>query len=545
MECNVLKHFIEIIQGLRPIHGSRLSASPNGGCAEDTREDILQEIQTWVENTKTPSSVHWIRGKIGTGKTTIVRTIADRLAGQGLLGCAYFVSHDQLSTDPRNMIRTMAYDLANMFTGLRSIICAGIVSLGDIHSASLLKMMHALIVVPLKCHFRRHAGPVVIILDGVQHTFKINGPSMESILSALASALPQGTKLIITSVDDGATEFTTQSLPPTTLTTTLHLYRPHQVRTEVENFYLQQLCSIINSRPADRTAQWITDVVSCLAITTGHIFLFASVVTRYITAAMFDPYKRLEETVKAVQQPPQYTPSVFQPLDTIYRLILDDACIDGLNERHAEVHARLRSMLSYVVVAHEQLNVLDLAKLLQVEEALVIGDVDVLSSILVVVHGGLQSNVCLFHPSLGEFLVDPQRCTEYWSIPVFDTHSRLAGFCFDVMESTLAAVNWMGALATGADQTTRLQQSFQATPGLIYACTRWTFHVMSMGSLSTDILARLGRFCASLMLPWLEVTSAMDQVEVTCTGLKAMTASILVRRLCSFFMHDLTPSSSD
>jgi hypothetical protein len=473
---------------------------------------------------------------MGTGKTAIVRTVADGLEHNRRLGCAYFMSRDHLSTDPRNMILTMAYDLANMFEEHRERICTGIASLGDIRSASLLKMMHALIIAPLNFHLLQDAKPVVFILDGLHHAFKQDGQNMKMFLPTLVSALPWGTKLLITSLDDRTTVTLARSFPRSPLVTTLHLYDPNVVLTDVKTFYHQRFASIIISHPSDKAQIWITDAVGSLAIATGHLFLFASIMTHYVTAAMHDPYKRLRKVVDAVRKASSDNSVVFEPLDSIYRLILEDASIDGMNERHPEVQARLRAMLAYIVVADGQLTIHDLAILLQVGEALVRDDVDVLSSILDVIHEDHHPYVRLFHPSLGDFLLDPRRCKEDWAIPVNDTHLSLARFCFGVMESTLRTVKGMTTSTAGADQATRLQQSLRATPGLIYACTRWTFHVASMGSLPGDFVAQLGRISTTLILPWLEVVCTIGQVEVTRMGLKAMTTSISVCRT-PFFLH--------
>jgi hypothetical protein len=344
-----------LLKRLQPIQGSRLSSCSSTGCATDTRKDVLRDIESWAENAINTSSVYWIRGKMGTGKTAIARTIADRLERNKRLGCAYFVSRDPASADPRNIIRTMAFDLANMFEELRPMICTGIASLGDLDSASPLKMINALIVVPLNFHLLQDARPVAFILDGLHHAFKQNGPNMKMFLSTLASVLPWGTKLLITSLDDSITVTLTRSFPRAPHVTTLHKYDKNVVLTDVKTFYLQRFASIINSNLSSRDQTWITDAVNFLAMATEHLFLFASIVARYVTAAMHDPYERLRKVDTAVRKAYNDASVVFQPLDTIYRLILDDASIDGMNERHPELQHRLRSMLAYIVVAREQL----------------------------------------------------------------------------------------------------------------------------------------------------------------------------------------------
>jgi hypothetical protein len=54
-------------------------------CHPATRVDLLRQIQDWAQASNS-KSIFWLSGAAGTGKSTISRTIAERLAGQSYSG---------------------------------------------------------------------------------------------------------------------------------------------------------------------------------------------------------------------------------------------------------------------------------------------------------------------------------------------------------------------------------------------------------------------------------------------------------------------------
>jgi hypothetical protein len=518
----------ELLQRLQPVHGSRLLKCVEAGCTARTREAAIQEIDKWAHNTSTMSSVYWIRGKMGTGKTAIARTVADRFHHAEILGSAYFITRDEASVDPRNILRTMAYELAYRFECLRSSICHGIVGLEDLQSSALPDIIHALIAEPLRV-LLRDGNPVVLILDGLHHAFRFNGPTMKALMPALVSALPWGTKLLITSLDDGPTELITRSIPRAPNINTLHLYPLDVTLGDMKTFYFHHFGSIIDSHPSTHDREWIAGVISSLAEITGHLFLFAAIVTRYVNAVMHNPYERLKDVMNALQNPSKDMSVVLEPLDIIYRLILDDASIDG----HPEIVERLRSMMACIVVAREPMTVQQLATILHIEEGLTATYLDALSSVLLVVSEDLQIYIRPFHPSLRDFLLEPARSTVTWAISAHGTHLQIAHFSLDIMLESLNTVDWMAESLPSIDQTTRLRHLRLFSPGLVYACTHWTFHVASMETLPEETINRIIQFSTTLILPWLAAICAMDRLEEARKGLQLLDIRMLV---CSSFL---------
>lgn len=87
-------------------------------CMPETRLDIIAKINKWIEtgcadDTEGFSQIFWVNGGGGTGKTTIVYTIAEDCYEQGILGANFFCSRDKAEcSNPKLIFTTIAYQLS-------------------------------------------------------------------------------------------------------------------------------------------------------------------------------------------------------------------------------------------------------------------------------------------------------------------------------------------------------------------------------------------------------------------------------------------------
>jgi len=91
-------------------------------CFPGTREQYIADITNWVtESVDPPSSMYWMRGPAGVGKSAIAQTCAERLKETGHLGAAFFFTVNKHSNASR-LFTTIAYQLATTLPDYRTSI---------------------------------------------------------------------------------------------------------------------------------------------------------------------------------------------------------------------------------------------------------------------------------------------------------------------------------------------------------------------------------------------------------------------------------------
>ena len=134
---------------MRCARGAEYRHGERKGCLKGTRGTVLNTIELWARDPG-KSPIYWLNGLAGTGKSTIAKTIAERLFADGQLGASFFCSRD--FKDRRNLqliFPTLATQLARKYTEFRSIFAPLIQLDPNIAYESLYNQMEKLIVQPL------------------------------------------------------------------------------------------------------------------------------------------------------------------------------------------------------------------------------------------------------------------------------------------------------------------------------------------------------------------------------------------------------------
>lgn len=124
-------------------------------CREGTREGVLYKIELWAQEPNGPP-IYWLTGPPQKGKSTIARTIAEKMIRNGSLGATFFCSRgrDQLLS----IFPTLASQLAHKYPEFRSAL-----KIAWPRYSSLKDQANNLIVQPLK----KSAISTVIIIDAL------------------------------------------------------------------------------------------------------------------------------------------------------------------------------------------------------------------------------------------------------------------------------------------------------------------------------------------------------------------------------------------
>ena len=161
-------------------------------CFPGTREQYIADITNWViESVNTPSSMYWMRGPAGVGKSTIAQTCAEKLAENGYLGAAFFFTVKEHS-NPLRLFTTIAYQLTTTLPDYRTAVEDRIFKDNTIVEKKMSSQFKSLIVEPLQ-ELRKQGKsiqPKAIFIDGLDEC--AGEDAQAEIIKIIASSIREG-----------------------------------------------------------------------------------------------------------------------------------------------------------------------------------------------------------------------------------------------------------------------------------------------------------------------------------------------------------------
>jgi hypothetical protein len=205
------------------------------------------------------------------------------------------------------------------------------------------------------------------------------------------------------------------------------------------------------------------------------LFIWAATTCRFVEEGRGLAAKRLSLILRD-------NASVTKPeeeLNKIYITVLENSISDHFDEHEKEYsYGILRETLGAIVILFSPLSTLSLAGLLPISKEEVEQALDGLHSILDIPKDSTRP-VRLHHPSLRDFLLDPQRCRDphFW-VDERIGHEELANRCIQLMSEKLKR-DICGLHAPGARATEvsldKIEHCLSAE--LQYACGFWVRHL--------------------------------------------------------------------
>jgi len=170
---------------------------------EGTRESILNQIIAWVTNGPGQKDVdqstpYWIYGLPGIGKTSLAHSICEKLDKRKQFAGAIFCRRDdKKSSEPRNILPTLIYQLAKTSLPFRSIVIKRLQENQHTTPQSMENTLFLEFIRSTPCH-SNHV-PLVVVIDALDECGDTQ--SRAAILKVLieAAALAPWLKVIITS----------------------------------------------------------------------------------------------------------------------------------------------------------------------------------------------------------------------------------------------------------------------------------------------------------------------------------------------------------
>jgi hypothetical protein len=151
----------------------------------------------WIHGQYTPAPILWLQGPMGSGKTPILQSIAERCHARGTLLASFFFSEFDCSRNHTSpLIATISYQMSVAIPELRSRLESILVNDPLVFEKSLEAQVQSLIVAPLmdlaaSGFFNdRKTTPRVVLLDGLDECAGAQGTVLRVMASALRTYRP-------------------------------------------------------------------------------------------------------------------------------------------------------------------------------------------------------------------------------------------------------------------------------------------------------------------------------------------------------------------
>jgi type II secretory pathway predicted ATPase ExeA len=498
-------------------------------CLPDTRTDLLEQIADWAAD-HTSKRIFWLCGKAGTGKSTISRTVAQKLDDDGLLGASFFFKRGRASRSHAKLLfPTIARQLADLFPDVSRAIAASLDQDSLLCDRYLIAQFEGLLLQPLQSvdpESLSSAGVVVVIdaLDECDNSESIRTTLL--LLSRVEAITSLRLRIFVTSrpelpVELGFKDMSGDLHHDIRLEEAQELSIAHDIRV----FYEHEFSKIKKDswiQHDELPAEWPAEPdVQSLVTQAIPLFIFAFTVSRYI--AEVDPRGRLDLMLR------QSLNKSLTGLKGTYLPILTQVVASGDDDRRESRILEFKRIVGSLVLLYDPLSASALMSLVGALPREVVGVLRPLHSVLNIPQAldgrlDLETPITLFHLSFRDFLIDSALKKEnmFW-VEAAETHRHLGMHCIRLLESGGLKENVCGVVAPGTRRSEVARSVVRSSlpEALTYACCYWVQHVVSSEEQIKDDGAVL-RFLQKHMLQWIEALSWLGKVSDVIHNIAAL-----------------------
>ncbi|KAG8733014.1 hypothetical protein FRC11_009288 [Ceratobasidium sp. 423] len=491
------------LEGLNPAKEAAYNSSLSNvisrrGCTEGTRIEVLAGLDHWLYYSSL-SSIYWMNGMAGTGKTTIASTFCEQVETRKLLAASFFCT--RTSAECRiatRIIPTIAYQLARYSIPYRSALCEILGQNPDTGSKNVSKQFEQLLKEPLQQVKDAMPEHLLVVIDALDECDDRDG--VELILDMLLRYAPQvPLRFLITSRPEPEIY---DRLIHSKSREAIHLHDIEKslVRADIE-LYLNEELAFLPPRPAE---------IEQLVERSGTLFIYAATLVRYIRSGRADPQKRLQLVLSMTSESKATKKN--SHIDALYTAVLKSALSEyemGVGETE-DMWAVLRTVLS----SQEPISIETVATLAGIDDQKRVEYA--LHPLRSVLHQSEETGlVSTLHASFPDFMFSSERSGSYHCDVV--EHSRLlAQRCFLVMKERLRfnICDLMTSFLPDVKvEDLKVRVEKKISPTLAYACRYWASHLASAPR--SDILEiMLDEFLSRNFLFWMEVLSLRQELTM-------------------------------
>ena len=508
-------------------------------CLEGTRNEILNEITAWINNTKDNTSIFWLHGNAGTGKSSIAHTIAYRFKKLGQLGSCYCLNRNEMAEQrDKNIFTTIARDLADHDKQIRRELVAAINHDTTLkNTTDILKQWKELIMKPAQKLSEAMVGPIVIVIDALDESGRAD--SRQHILRILSGKLDDDESHISKLPSNFRILLTSRPLPDiyNALNGIIHVQQKSidSIPSSVTQCDILQYVSYELSGLKEIQSK---EVLASLARASDGLFEWARLACAYIKGddAGITVMERFELVI--THNKDNYVPL----LDSMYILTLETIFPpDQHMRRNRSIRLdRFRSVMAQILGTAEPLPLASLNTMRHQFAHVRKTDINTIIRPLGALLSGTTdptATIQPLHASFPEFLMDENRSGEFF-VDISHIHNDLAFASLGVMKDGLQFN--ICRLPTSYlpnseiyDLAERVKKYI--SPELSYSCRFWTYHLrLTQFNLPLAEAVR-GFFNDECLLFWLEVLSLLKTVNTCASWLSNVLQWVMVCTIALLF----------
>jgi len=297
-------------------------------CHKHTREAILDKIMDLVrKKIDTDTFIMWLYGAAGAGKSAIAQTIAELCEEHKLLLASFFFFRaDSLRSNSKQLVATIAYQVAVVIPGVRGLMEAAIDNDPHLLSRSLITQFAALIVDPLERLFETSVGehtalPNLIIIDGLDECMDGTQVQILDMIFAIGKRSKFPFSFLVASRPELEISAAMGYGKIREGLTRLPLAADITSRDDIRRFLQDKFDEIRLTHPiqSDLPSSWpSSEDIETLVYKSSGQFIYASTVVKFVSSRRHRPNHRLEIILNLR---PKGKDLPFAELDALYRYV--------------------------------------------------------------------------------------------------------------------------------------------------------------------------------------------------------------------------------
>lgn len=484
-------------------------------CHPETRLELLDQIEDWADDLD-GRSIFWLRGRAGTGKSTVARTVAQRFFDQGRLGASFFFKKGERDRGTGKMfIPTIVHGLCQFLPEIRQNVFSAIQKDPMIIESKIPDQFLNLLLRPISNARFATSRRLCLVIDALDECDQKDIGMILTQLARLRELTMIQIRTFVTSrseppVRQGFKQMQPEAhedialhdVPLSTIQHDISVYlvssfaRLRQVH-EYQNSTQQTL-------PSDWPGARVLETLTTLALP---LFIVAATIHRFVGGG--NPKKRLD---KLLSQPIGQRTA----FDRIYPSILLQLLVGAEDDEEEEdICQRFRTIVGSIILLAEPLSVKALSDLLGVEKFDVDYQLKHLHSVLSIPTDP-NAAVRPFHLSFSEFLTNSESKLDHrFFIDRCLAHSLLADKCLatlqaqDGLRRDICRLGRPGILREEIDPAVIRSH---INPQVQYACFYWAYHIVQSERDLTDD-GQVHQFLRRHFFHWLECLSLLGDMS--------------------------------